>query len=172
MQLITLLFLLAGLLAAQDAAERAQARRADAETRAKARQAETKAQTEERRQEAADRAAARRADTAARAEARRRDTYARAEARRMYGYGGYTPSQAGSVKIAESAAPTDILTAGAVSCLEDAGKVLSADKAANYCLQVAKIEAERGKKVANEAADATKSSRPIIIGRYSYRRHW
>ncbi|MEK7642767.1 MAG: hypothetical protein AAB392_03145 [Patescibacteria group bacterium] len=76
-------------------------------------------------------------------------------------------SQEGSVEIAKSAAPTDILTDGVVGCFSTVSEKLSAEKAAEFCLKAAKIEAERAKKIANEAADATKASRPMVVAPYS-----
>ncbi len=90
--------------------------------------------------------------------------------------GVFTPTEAqdqsGSVEIAKSAAPTDILTNGAVECFTTVSQKLSAEKATEFCLKAAKLEARRGEKIANEAADATKASRPLIIlsDRFSYGR--
>lgn len=88
-----------------------------------------------------------------------------------YGYGGYGGNwgqpqpvyqiqQNGSVAIAQSAR----VTVDPVDCLKTAKEALgSADKAATYCQKLFDREAKRSEKVANEAADATKSSRPLIM---------
>lgn len=83
------------------------------------------------------------------------------------GYGwGYQPQpvyqirQEGSVAIAQSARAT----VDPIDCLKTAKEVLgSADKAATYCQKIFDREAKRSEKVANEAADATKSSRPLVM---------
>ncbi len=82
---------------------------------------------------------------------------------------GFTPlkaQQEGSVEIAKSVTTTPVLVDGPVNCLETAAKVLPAKDAAKFCLDAAKIEADRAKRVANEAADATKASRPQVISPY------
>lgn len=125
--------------------------------------------------EASERARQISRDASARANEISRDASARATTVQYYppayygggGYGwGYQPqpvytvSQEGSVAIAQSAR----VTVDPVDCLERAVKVLgSPDKGAAYCQKISDREAKRSEKVANEAADATKSSRPLIM---------
>lgn len=80
--------------------------------------------------------------------------------------------QAGSVEIAKSATPTDLITSGAVDCFSTVSAKMAPEKAADFCLKVARIETDRGKRIANEAADATKASRPMVIATGRYGSGW
>lgn len=72
----------------------------------------------------------------------------------------YEVRQEGSVAIAKHAE----VTVDPLACLERATAVMrDADKAAAYCQKIFKEESGRSKKVANEAADATKSSQPMVL---------
>lgn len=148
----------------------------DAAARAQARAEAAKQRAEERQQAAAARALERAEAAKQRAQDRQQAAVARAVERQMFsgygtsGFGG--GSQAGSVEIAKAVPPTDVLTAGAVDCLKESKQVLTADKAAEFCLKVMKAETDRAKRIANEAADATKASRPIILSRRYRGGYW
>lgn len=43
-----------------------------------------------------------------------------------------------------------------------------AEEAAKQCKEIAKIAAAEAMKIANEAADATKASRPLVVSPYGY----
>ncbi len=60
------------------------------------------------------------------------------------------------VEIAKVATPTTIIVDSFVACFRATGLTKT-------CKDLAKAESERSKKVANEAADATKSSRPVVV---------
>ncbi len=95
----------------------------------------------------------------------------------FWGFAPLKAQQEGSTEIAKKAEVSDTLPGGGLECLERAGKILTGDKgerAAKFCLDLAKIEADRSKRVANEAADATKASRPQVIleGRYTRRYYY
>jgi hypothetical protein len=72
--------------------------------------------------------------------------------------------QEGSVAIAGEITPSaENIVPDGVTCLADAAKVLAPEKAAKYCENLAKLTAKTSTRVANEAADATKASRPLVI---------
>lgn len=73
-----------------------------------------------------------------------------------------TPAAPG-VRIADAAQPTTLLIDAAVKCAAIGDK-----DTRKFCLNLVKIEAERGKKVANEAADAAKAARPVVVNPYGY----
>src|SRR3989344_6492857 len=79
-----------------------------------------------------------------------------------------TPSAPG-VELAKVATPSPVMVDDAAVCLTAAAKVFEKAKdAAKYCLDARRLEADRSKKVANEAADATKNNwpKPPVVSPY------
>lgn len=65
------------------------------------------------------------------------------------------------VTLADAAMPTALLMEVAMKCAE------SKDKATRkFCLELIRIEAKRGMKIANEAADAAQANRPVVVAPY------
>mgnify|MGYP003405325418 CR=1 FL=1 len=56
--------------------------------------------------------------------------------------------------LATNSAPTPMLFAGATGCLANASQQLPAKEAAQFCLDLRKLEVERGTKIAESAAKA------------------
>lgn len=90
-------------------------------------------------------------------------------------------TQEGSVEIAKSIpSGDDASVADFTTCVERLNKSgASADKAIDACTKIASIVAKRATKIANEAADATKASRPVVVAdpywggsRYGYSGRW
>lgn len=72
------------------------------------------------------------------------------------------PTQAtdAATRIADAAQPSTVLLSGETTCLTEAAKILKPKDAAKFCLATREQEVKRETKLANEAADASKNSRP------------
>lgn len=80
----------------------------------------------------------------------------------------FAQNQAAATRIADAAQQTNILV-DPVDCLERAANVFgSPSKAASYCDKIYKQGGKIVTKVANEAADATKNSRPVVVAPSGY----
>lgn len=80
--------------------------------------------------------------------------------------------QEGSVAIAESIRPQgeSATLSNYTKCVADLAQIgLKPEKAAEFCEKRASREEKASAKIANEAADATKASRPmVVVPRYGY----
>ena len=70
-----------------------------------------------------------------------------------------------AVRIADAAQPTILLMEAAMKCAESKDK-----DTRKFCLRLVELEVNRGAKVANEAADATKNNwpKPVVVSPYGY----
>lgn len=97
----------------------------------------------------------------------------------LFGVSLKAQTQNGSVAIAEAIEPASQDVVGNFTgCVKELAPTVGAKEALKACKEVSKVATDAAKRVANEAADATKASRPLVVfgdryGRYNrgfYRR--